>query len=100
MNLTNGETFTMSMIKHAKNRVNQKIKFPRDTKRLIQEIEVNNGWNTHNFQMLREIHDGNILFKENLLSRIPKPFELTHESIKTSFKYKQPYFKSILFDES
>ena len=33
MNLTDGETFLTDLIKRAKNRVNQKIIFLRDTKR-------------------------------------------------------------------
>ena len=40
------------------------------------------------------------LFKENLLSILPKPFELTHKWIKKNFKYQEPEFYSRLFDES
>ena len=36
MNLFYGETFLMDLIKREKNRVNQKLNFPRDTKRRIQ----------------------------------------------------------------
>ena len=42
MNLTDGATFLIPLIKHAKTRVNQKINFPRDTKRHIQEIAIKN----------------------------------------------------------
>ena len=70
-------TFPTPLIKHAKTRVNQKINFTRDTKRRIQEITINNGWNTQIVQILRDIRDGNFLFKGPFLSRLTKPVELT-----------------------
>ena len=76
MNLTDGETFPTTLIKFTKTRVNQKIKFLRDTKRRIQEIAINNGWNTHIVQILHEIRDINFLFKGKILSILPKPVEL------------------------
>ena len=57
MNLNDGENFNTALIKRAIYTFNQKIKSPRDTKRRIWEIEINNGWNTHIFQILGEIYD-------------------------------------------
>ena len=39
-------------------------------------------------------------FKVNVLSRLPKPVELSHNCIKKIFKYQGPEFYSILFYES
>ena len=50
MNLTDGATFTMDLIKRAKNMVNQKIFFMRDTKWRIQGIAIKNGSNTQIFR--------------------------------------------------
>ena len=90
MNLTDGATFLTALIKHAKSRFNQKIKFPCDTKRRKQEITINNGWNVLIVQRLREKHDGIILFRVKFISRIPEPVELSHKCIKTNFKYQDP----------
>ena len=100
MNLTDVETFSTALTKHSKNRVNQKIKFPLDTKRCIREIAIQNAWNTHSVQILREICIGNFIFKENLLIRIPKPIELSHKCIKINFKYQETEFYYRLFDKS
>ena len=70
-----------------------------DTKGCIQEISINNGWNTQIFQILREKCDGNFVFKGNLISRLPKPVELTHKWTNTNYKYQEPKFYSRLFDE-
>ena len=35
-----------------------------------------------------------------MISILPKPVELSHEWIKTSFKYQEQYFYSRFFDES
>ena len=59
-----------------------------------------NGCNTQIFQILCEIHDVNFIFKGNILSRLPKPIELTHKWIKINFKYQEPEFYFRLFDES
>ena len=40
INLTDGSTFTMTLIKREKYRLNQEIKFPRDTKQRMQEISI------------------------------------------------------------
>ena len=61
MTLTDGANFPMLLIKRKKTRVNQRIKFPRDTRRRIQEIAINNGWKTQIVYILREIRDGNYL---------------------------------------
>ena len=90
MNLTGGATFLIALIKHAKYRLNQKINSPRDIKRGIQEIAINNGWNTHIFWILREKRNVDFLFKVNFLIRLPKPRELTNQWIKTDSKYKEP----------
>ena len=100
MNLTDGANFPTPMIKRAKTRVNQKINLPCDAKRRIQEIAINNSWNTQIVQILGEIRDGHSLFKEKFLNRLPKPVELTYEWIKKIFKDKEPEFYSRLFDES
>ena len=71
-NLTDGETFLMALIKHAKSRLNQKIKLPHHTKRRIWKIAINNGWNKQFVQVLREIHALNFILKKNLI-RLPKP---------------------------
>ena len=67
INLTDGAIFLTFLIKCAKTRVNTKINHPRDTKRRIREIVINNGWKTQIVQILREIHAG------NFLSRLPEP---------------------------
>ena len=54
MNLTDDEIFLKDMIKREKFRFNQKIKYPCDTNQLIQEIAINNGWNTQVFQISYE----------------------------------------------
>ena len=87
MNLTDGATFPAALTKPAKTRINQKIKFLRDTKRRIREISINNGWNTHIVQILHEIRDGKFLFKGNLLSTLPKSVELLNEWIEKNFNY-------------
>ena len=78
MNLTYGETLPMVLIKREKYRSNQKIKFPRDTRKRRREITINNGWNKQIFQILCEKPDVNFLFKGNFLVRLPKPVELQH----------------------
>ena len=100
MNLTDGATFPMPLIKCAKIRVNQKIIFPRETKRRIQEIAINNGWNTQIVHILREIRDGKFLYKGNFLSIIPKAVEQTNKWINTNFKYQEPESYYRLFYES
>ena len=72
MNLTDGATFPMPLIKFAKTRVNKKIIFPRGTKQRIQEITINNGWNTQIVHILRDKRDEKFLFKGKFLSRPPK----------------------------
>ena len=59
MNLTGGETFPTPLIKLAKTRFNQKIKFPLDTRLHIREIALNNDCNTHIVHILRKILDSN-----------------------------------------
>ena len=100
MNLTDGANFTTPLVKGAKTIVNQKIKFPRDTKGHIREILIINGWNTHIVHILHEIHNVNTLFGGNLINRIPKTVELTHKCIKKIFNYPEPDFFSLWFDES
>ena len=92
MNLTDGVTFPVPLIKHVKTRFNQKIKFPRDTKRRIQKIVINIGWNTHMVHILCEIRDGKFLFKGKFLSRLPQPVEISHNWIKKNLKYQKPEF--------
>ena len=58
MNLTDGAAFPTPLIKHAKNKVNQKINFLHYTKQCIQYIAINNGCNKQILQLLREIRGG------------------------------------------
>ena len=60
----------MSLLNCEKNRVNKQINNPCETKQHIQDIAINNSWNIF-VQILRDIRDGKIIFKENFLSRIP-----------------------------
>ena len=69
---TDGATFLMALIKRAKSRFNQNIKFPRNTNQCICETEINNGWNPQVVNTLREERDGNFIFKGNMISRAPK----------------------------
>ena len=56
-----------------------KNNFPRKTKEHKQEIAIKNGWNTRIFQILRDIHDGNFIFKGKFYNRLTKPVEITYE---------------------
>ena len=49
---------------------------------------------------MREKGGGKFLFKGNLLSRLQKSVELSHEWFLENFKYQEPEFYYILFDES
>ena len=75
-------------------------KIARDTKQRIQQIARNNGWNTQIVHIFCEKCDGDFIFKENFISRLPKPVGISHEWIKLNFKYQNPEFFSRLFDES
>ena len=44
--------------------------------------------------------DGKFIFKGILLSRLPNPVELSHVWVLEIFKYQEPEFYYILFDES
>ena len=46
-----------------KSRINQQIKFPRDTKWRMHQISINYGWNTYIDQLLHEKRDGNLFSK-------------------------------------
>ena len=63
------------------------------------EISVNNDWNTHIVQILREKRDGNFILKVNVLGRLPKAVELSHLWVKMNLKYQDPEFYTRLFDE-
>ena len=54
----------------------------------------------HIVQILREKSDGRFLFKGKFLIRPTNTVVLSHEWIKTNFKYQEPEFYSRLFDES
>ena len=58
-----------------------------------------NGWNTQVLHILHEELDGKFIFKGNMLSRITKPVEISHEWVLKIFKYQDPAFCAILFDE-
>ena len=65
MNLNDGGTVLTDLIKRAKIRVNKKINSPRDTRQLIREIVINNGWNKQIVKMLRKIRDEILFLKKN-----------------------------------
>ena len=50
--------------------------------------------------MLREKRYGKFLLKGNLLSRLLKPVELSHEWVSENFKYHEPEFYARFFDEA
>ena len=100
MNLTDGATFLMALIKRAKSRFNQKIKFPRNTKQRICETEIKNGWNPQVVNTLREESDGKFIFKGNMISRVPKNVELSHKWILKNTKFQEQVFYAGLVDES
>ena len=76
INLTDGATFSVYLIKREISRFSQKINFLPDTKRRIRLIVINYGWNTHIVQILQEIRDRHFRFKGKFLSRLPKPVGL------------------------
>ena len=47
-------TLPNSLINHTKNIINQKNNYPCDTKQIVLNIEINNGWNTHIGKIFRE----------------------------------------------
>ena len=94
MNLIDGSTFTMALIKRAKSRFNQKNQFTRDIKRRRWEIAINNGWNKKIVHILRDKCDGYVILKGNFLSRLSKYVGLAHERVKTNLKYQEPEFYS------
>ena len=49
---------------------------------------------------MRDEPDGKFLFKVNIISILPKPFQLLHEWVLIYFKYQYPSFYYILFDDS
>ena len=87
------------LIKRAKSRFNQKIKFLHDTNQVIQEFAINNGLNTQVKYILSDESDGNC-FKENVLSGLTKPVELSHEWVLTHFNYQEQEFYARLLYES
>ena len=61
-------------------------------KQHIRNIAINNGWNTQTVHILREECDGKFIFKVNIISRIPKLVEPSHEWALKIFKYQEPEF--------
>ena len=61
-----------------------KINLTRDTNQHIHKVTISNGM---------------FNFKGNILSRLPKPVELSHKWVLTNFKYQEEEFHDILFDE-
>ena len=57
MGLTGGDIFQPALSNHATIRINQKNNFPHDTKLCICTNKMNNGWNTHIFQIFCEERD-------------------------------------------
>ena len=99
-NLTYCATFPTALIKSEKYRSNQKINLPLDTKRRIRKIVINNFWNTQIVHILHKKRDGIFIFKGNMLSRLTKPVELSHDWVLTNLKYQEPEFYSRFFEES
>ena len=79
ISLTGGDTFPPELINRTKNRMNQKINFPSNTKRCICTTAINNGWNTHIVQILHEERDRKFHFSVNIITRIPKTVELSQK---------------------
>ena len=90
----------MDLIKRSKSRFNEKINFSHDTKRRVYKILINNGWNTPVFHILPEECYGKFIFKVNVFSRLPTPVELSHRWVLKNFKYQEPLFYAICFDDS
>ena len=72
MILTDGATFTMALIKRAKNRVNKNQDIALDTKRRIREIAIKNGWKTQLVHIFHEICDGKFIFEVKISRKLPK----------------------------
>ena len=70
----------------------------RDTKLYILRSAIINGWNTQVVNILWEEHDGQFIFKGNLLSRPPKSGELSHNWVLKNYKYHKPKLYARLFD--
>ena len=100
MNLSDDDTFPSALIKRAKIRINQKIKFLHDTKHRVCTIAINNGWNNHIVQIVIEECDGNFCSSGNMLSRLPNPVGLSHDQVLTNFNDHELQFYAKLFDES
>ena len=89
ISLTNDATFPEALIKRANSIFNQKIKFPRDPMLLVHKNAIKSGCNTQVVQILCEERGGKIHSKGNMLSRLIKPVELSHEWVLTNFKYQE-----------
>ena len=85
---------------NVKNDIKSKIISPRDNKRRICKIEIQNGWNTQVVQVLCEDRDCRFHFKASAISRISNAIELSHGWILKKIKYQDPGFYSRLFDKS
>ena len=57
------------------------------------KFAINNGCNTQVVHILREECDGAFIFKGDLLNRLPKSVEPSHDWALKSFKYQEPNFK-------
>ena len=91
------KSVTAALIKCSKYRFNQKIL--HDTKQRIQEIAINNGWNTHIVQILHEKSDANLFSKEIVYVDYPNLLAYhTIESIRISSIRSQSLI--YIFDES
>ena len=66
----------------------------------MHEISIYNGWNTQVVQILCKECDDKLIFKGYLISRTPKPVELSHEWVLKMFKYREPEIYARWFDES
>ena len=78
MNLTNSTIFPLALVKRATLIFNQSNNLSPITKQFISKIAINNVWNTQVVHILCEKHDGKFHSKGNILSRIPKPIEISH----------------------
>ena len=94
MNLTGGATFPMALAKRTKSRINQN-NFHMTQSDAYAKLQINNCWDTQVFQILNEERDGKFVFKVNMLSRLTKNVEISHEWVLEHFNYQEPYFYSI-----
>ena len=58
-----------------------------------------NDWEAHILHIMHEKLDCMFHLKVNMISRLPKPVELSHEWVLKILKYQEPSFYARLFDD-